>query len=159
MGTVTTRLRRTGWARLRTLRLTDALSWLVVVIVVIDATDAELSVAGAVGGLLGVSYRVLVATEWVQTDEDGISWRPGLVTRRVSWADIASVEISTRPVATFLRRASVPVTSLDLIRADGGTPWRPRPSEWTSLASLVEFVAAARLLSPHDWWTPATTGS
>lgn len=152
---VTTVLQRGVLARFRTLRWFDAISWLLVVLGGIALADSGPSTSIVAALAVGTGARVLVATERMWCDELGVSWRTFVITRTVPWQEIASIEISIRPVRTPLRGATVVVAGLEVILASGATPWRPRPAEWVSIARLTEFVAAARLASPHEWWTPA----
>lgn len=158
-----TMLRR-GWlARLRTIRLIDFVVWGLLVYTVVESRHG-LHDVGDVGlvclGLLCLGWRVAVATEWVSFDGAGVHWRAGVLAHSVPWHELDGISIGARPMRLPIgRRNEVLAQCMQVDRVGGCASLWVTPSVWVATMRQAEFIAAARLASPDDWWREDTSPS
>jgi hypothetical protein len=151
-------LRRGLAARLRTLRLHEIAAWAAIVAAVYGIRDgaAKENAALVLLGAVGVMVRLVIATESVRYDETGVTWRSLFVTYHLAWHEITSMEVVARAVRLRLLRGGASATTLCLAieRGPDLPPLYVTPSVWVPLVRQGEFLAAARLMSPHEWTVP-----
>ncbi len=146
----TARLRRSPIARLRTLGFFGIVSWIVLVSLMIDIVDGHASPGVAAVGAAALIVRLAIATEYVTCDAQGLRWRSLFAAHRVGWSQVAGIEtaiVRNERLPSFL---AVPVATMVVVLPDGSEK-QLTASIWTSIMRHAEFIAAARLISTHDW--------
>jgi hypothetical protein len=149
------RLRRGVLARLRTIRVYEAVAWLVIGVSANELRDGfngGQEVEAVVFGTMALGVRLAIATAWVKGDDTGVSWRSLFVTHHVLWDQVASMTIGMKgflPATLGIGpRVTVPclfLTDVEGRRRDLGA------SVWCSMARQAEFIAAAHTISSTDW--------
>ncbi len=143
-------LHRGPLARVRTLGILGVSSWVILVVTIGEvATDgpepARLAVIAAI-----VVVRMAIALEYVRCDEHGLSWRSLFFTHRVPWNRVAGIETTVVNRRFWFVRMSLPAAGMVVVLPDG-TETELQPSIWCPIMRHAEFIAAARLISSHDW--------
>lgn len=146
----TARLQRSPIARVRTLGFFGIVSWIVLVSLIIDLVDGPVSPGIAAVGAAALIVRLAIATEYVTCDADGLRWRSVFAAHRVGWDQVAGIETAVVRNARVPAWMSVPVATMVVVLPDGSEK-QMTASIWTSIMRHAEFIAAARLISTHDW--------
>ena len=148
-------LRRGVLARLRTIRVYEAVAWLVIFVSANELRDGfngGQEVEAVVFGTMALGVRLAIATAWVKCDDVGVSWRSLFVTHHLPWDQVASMTIGMKGFLSagfgLVPRVTVPclfLTEVEGRRRDLGA------SVWCSMTRQAEFIAAAHTISPTDW--------
>ncbi len=147
---LTAELHRGPLARVRTLGILGVSSWIFLAFavggVMTDGPEpGRLAVITAIGAV-----RMAIALEYVRCDEHGLSWRSLFFTHRVPWDRVAGIETTVVNRRFWFVPLSLPVAEMVVVMP-GGAEEELRASIWCSIMRHAEFIAAARLISSHDW--------
>jgi hypothetical protein len=143
-------LRRGPLARLRTLGFIGIASWIVLLFDVVSVIDGGAGPSTYVVIAAIVVVRTAIALEYVRCDERGLSWRWLFFTHRVPWERVAGIETTVVNRRLWFVRMSLPAAGMVVV-LPGGAERELTPSIWCPIMHHAEFIAAARLISTHDW--------
>ncbi len=145
-----TELHRGPLARVRTLGFLGVSSWVVLAFAVggVMTDGPEPGRLAAIAAIVVV--RAAIALEYVRCDEHGLSWRSLFFTHRVPWDRVAGIETTVVNRRLWFVRMSLPAAGMVVVMPDGAEV-ELQASIWCPIMCHAEFIAAARLISSHNW--------